>query len=255
MKKFDYEQDTAYVVPALRYKNKQLPDSRAWRHKALIGLTVVLLHVLLGWALLFFTPKSLPLVEINETQVVLESHFLKESFDESLKGQQAQPVNQKKLPSALPRKTEVKKAVVAHDVVRAEVVLKKAERHASGESKSSVSTTKTSSLGKNNAIEKDSLESSVPPSIVSVKKLTNECHQASRLNLQSNLVERNASAQLMVRRNAQGRAISVAMQKSTGKAALDAWIERKVLASLRFVKKDAACEGLEMSMKVSLMEG
>lgn len=255
MKKFDYEQDTVYVVPALREKAELSFKIMGWRHKALIGLTVVLLHVLLGCALLFFTPKPLPLVEINETQVVLESHSLKESFDESPKEQQVQPVNQKKLPSALPRKTEVKKSVGAHDVLRAEVALKKIERQSTGESKSSVSTTKTSSLGKNNATEKDSLESSVTSSVVSVKKLTNECHQASRLNLQSNLVERNTSAQLTVRRNAQGRAISVAMQKSTGKAVLDAWIERKVLASLRFVKKDAACEGLEMSMKVSLTEG
>lgn len=254
MKKFDYEQDTAYVVPALREKAELSFKIMGWWHKALIGLTVVLLHLLLGWALLFFAPKPLPLVEINETQVVLESRFLKESFDESPKNQQVQPVNQKKIPSVLPRKTEVKKAAVVHDA-QAEVALKKLERQSTGESKSSVSTAKTTSLDKNNATEKDSLESPAPSSVVSVKKLTNECHQASRLNLQSNLVERNTSAQLTVRRNAQGRGIFVAMQKSTGKAALDAWIERKVLASLRFVKKDAACEGLEMSMKVSLTEG
>ncbi|MGL4766686.1 MAG: hypothetical protein ACRCV6_01160 [Formosimonas sp.] len=79
-----------------------------------------------------------------------------------------------------------------------------------------------------------------------------KCSQAVPLRITSDLVERNMTVRLLVRRNANGVA-SANLQGSTGHSSLDALIEQRA-RGLRFFNKGAECDGLSFMVSVALAE-
>lgn len=229
LKKNDGKQTAAYVVPASRIKTRVF-GVFGWRQIA-VGAAVLALHAVLGWAVLAFSPKPLKTVEFAETLVTLEQP----TSDLAPASQSQSPT---KSNTALPNAERSKNDARTN---RSSVPALKSDKPKPSDS------TASSSVVSSSMASSSTVSSSAP-----AKKLIAECHQANKLMVSSSLVERPSTALLMVQRSAQGRATSASMLKSTGKAALDAMIVRKVLAGLRFVKKDGACDGMTMKMPVVL---
>ena len=73
MKQFSLSQDAAYLVPALRSRGSSFAWPTTWRHKAGVVLAVIAVHIALLWVALWMVvaapPEALPMAE---TEVILE---------------------------------------------------------------------------------------------------------------------------------------------------------------------------------------
>ncbi|AXF84963.1 hypothetical protein DTO96_100680 [Ephemeroptericola cinctiostellae] len=73
MKQFSLSQDAAYLVPALRSRGSSFAWPTTWRHKAGVLFAVIAAHVALLWMALWMVaaapPEALPMAE---TEVILE---------------------------------------------------------------------------------------------------------------------------------------------------------------------------------------
>lgn len=79
-----------------------------------------------------------------------------------------------------------------------------------------------------------------------------QCNQARPLNITSNLVRRNTTIDVLIRRN-QSAVVSARLQSSTGDARLDELIQQRAMG-LKFVSNDAQCDGLSFIISVALKE-
>ena len=235
MMPFRYFLDSAYVVPALRKREIGLPMGR--RKSVIVGL-VLLAHGGLIWGLVNFIAPVPPPIEFVETQVVLEQITPEQPTHTPIT---PSPQVQQKAVST-PAIQPAQQLKVNENAVIKQVV----------KSAQQVPTPVTPPAPVHTPV------AVAQPVVVPIAKPasssapTGKCSQAVPLRITSNLVERNMTVRLVVRRNA-NNVTAANLQGSTGNASLDALIEQRA-RGLRFFNKGAECDGLSFTVSVALAE-
>ena len=238
MKQFSLSQDAAYLVPALRSRGSSFAWPTTWRHKAGVVLAVVAAHVALLWMALWMVvaapPEALPMAE---TEVILEQI----SADSPLPMPIPQQVKlQERVSSpvpavALPQQKTMREAEMT-ETVKPVVAIKPTpmfDRAKPEPTPTAQEAPATSSVAK-------SLASAPTPVAEAAKPSSNTKGAGVSFNPKPPYPKAleeagvGGTVGLSIQVNAEGRASSVSVVRSSGQSALDASARDTVLNRWKF---------------------